>query len=268
VPPPPAVTSEFAVGDSTQTVAERGYRFVPVYQFSVDGTQYAFAKACSSEVTHNLVFIDTKLACATDQPAEELTPWYWVDAPGGLSYLASRLRQTCGLEAATEVRSPPAIEPSGGNEGEPQATGVDAQGDVDQAQGGVAFGRDMAEVAKQGAVAGGKTLLGITLLVFAWPALLAAGAAVAAADSHSDAMAQQVETHAYEFSLPAPAEDVRKALGSPAVQFRLPAGDTNVLGFGVGTSHVLYVGICDGQAVWIHGPDSWLQMLEQNAKEE
>jgi hypothetical protein len=126
----------------------------------------------------------------------------------------------------------------------------------------------MADVAKQTAKAAGTTLLGITAVVFAWPVLLAAGAVSAAVDSAADAEGQKIETHAYEFSLPAPAEDVRQTLGTPSVTFSLPTVDTTVLGYAVGTTHALYVGVSDGQAVWIHGPDPWLQMLEEDAKEQ
>lgn len=263
--PPRVATSEFVVGDSTQEVAERGYRFVPVYQFGVDGHQYAFANAYSGETAHDLVFIDTELACRSLAPAED---WYWVDEPDGLSYLASRLRQACGLEAATPARSLFPVEAPAGAELEPPQTDADVQGGVDQAQRGGTFGRDMADVARQGAIAAGETLLGITALVFAWPVLLAAGAVSAAVDSAADSEGQRIETHAYEFTLPAPADDVRQALGTPAVEFRLPTVDTTVLGYAVGTTHALYVGVSDGQAVWIHGPDPWLQALEKDAKEQ
>jgi hypothetical protein len=266
--PPPAATSEFAAGDSTQAVAERGYRLVPVYQFSLDGHQYAFANAYSGEAADDLVFIDTKLACSSHTPVEELTPWYWVDEPDGLRYLASRLRQACGLEAATPARSPFPVESPAAAELGPPQTDAEAQGGVDQAQGGGTFGADMAEVGKQAAKAAGTTLLGITALVFAWPVLLAAGAVSMAADSAADAEAQDIATHAYEFTLPATAEAVRQTLGRPAVQFRLPTVDTTVLGYVVGTTHALYVGVTDGQAVWIHGPDPWLKMLEKDAKEQ
>jgi len=264
----PPATSEFAVGDSTQGVAERGYRFVPVYQFGVDGHQYAFANAYSGETAHDLVFIDTKLACSSELPVEELTPWYWVDEPDGLSYLASRLRQACELEAATPGRSLFPVESPAGAELEPPQTDADVQGGVDQAQRGGTFGSDMADVAKQGAIAAGTILLGISAIVFAWPVLLAAGVGSAAADSAADAEGHKIETRAYEFSLPAPAQNVRQTLGPPEVQFRLPTVDTTVLAYAVGTVHVLYVGVSDGQAVWIHGPDAWLQMLEKDAKEQ
>lgn len=264
--PPPAATSEFAVGDSTQAVAERGYRFVPVYQFALDGHQYAFAHANSGDAVHNLVFIDTKLVCASQASDQELTPWYWVDEPDGLSYLASRLRQACGLEATIPAISLfPVASPAEAEPEPPQADG-DVQRGVDQAQAGGTFGKDMAEVAKQGAVAAGKTLLGITAVVFAWPVLLAVGVVSAAVDSTADVEGQKMESHAYEFSLPAPAEDVRQTLGTPSVTFRLPTVDTTVLAYSVGTTHALYVGVSDGQAVWIHGPDPWLQMLEKDAE--
>lgn len=264
--PPPVATSEFSVGDSTQAVAERGYHFVPVYQFGLDGHQYAFAHANSGDQEHNLVFIDTKLACASQAPDEELAPWYWVDEPDGLSYLASRLRQACGLESATPARSAFSAESVAEAESEPTHAGTDVHGGVDQAQVKGTFGKDMAEVAKQGAVAAGKTLVGITAVVFLWPVLLAAGVVSEAAGSAADSEGQTIETHAYEFRLPAPAQEVRQALGKPAVQFRLPTVDTTVLGYSVGTTHTLYVGVSDGQALWIHGPDPWLKMLEKDAE--
>jgi len=253
------------LGDSTQGVAERGYRIVPVYQFGLDGHQYAFANAYSGDAGYDLVFIDTKLACRSLAPVED---WYWVDEPDGLSYLASRLRQACGLEAATPGRSVFPVESPVEAEVEPSQADTDGQGGVDQAQGGGSFGRDMAEVARQGAIAAGKTLFGITAVVFAWPAILAAGVVSAAVDSAADAEGQKIDTRAYEFTLPTPANEVKQALGPPAVEFRLPTVDTTVLGYSVGTAHALYVGVSDGQAVWIHGADPWLQAVEKDAQEQ
>jgi len=203
---PPAATSEFAAGDSAQGIAERGYRFAPVYQFGVDGHQYAFANAYSGDTRYDLVFIDTKLACSSHAPAEEILTWYWVDEPDGLSYLASRLRQACGLEAATPARSFFPVESSSAKVAiQPPQTDTDVQGGADEVPRGGTFGSDMAEVAKQTATFAGTTLLGITALVFAWPVLLAAGAVSAAAGSAADAKGQTMEAHAYEFTLPAPA---------------------------------------------------------------
>jgi hypothetical protein len=266
--PPSVATSGFAAGDSAQAVAERGYRFVPVYQFGLDGHEYAFANAYSGEDRHDLVFIDTKLACSSHASAEELTPWYWVDEPDGLSYLAGRLRQACGLEAATPERSPFAAESPAGDVLETPQADTDAQGGANQAQGGGSFASDMANVGKQGAIAAGEILLGITALVFAWPALLAAGVVSEAASSAADAKGQAIETRAYEFSLPAPAEGVIQTLGTPAIQFRLPTVDTTVLGYAAGTAHALYLGVSEGQAVWIHGPDPWLSLLEKDATKQ
>jgi hypothetical protein len=265
--PPPVATSEFAVGDSTQGIAERGYRFVPVYQFGVDGHQYAFANAHSGDTAYDLVFIDTKLACSSHAPAEDILTWYWVDEPDGLSYLAGRLRQACGLEAATPPRSIFPVESSSAQaENQPLQNDIHVQGGADEVPRGGTFGRDMKEVAKQGAIVAGTLIVGISALVFAWPVLLAAGVASEAAGSAADAKGQTIEAHAYEFTLPAPAEGVRQALGTPAVQFDLPNVDTDVLGYAVGTDHALYVGVSDGQVVWIHGPDPWLQMLANEAK--
>jgi hypothetical protein len=248
-----------------QGVAERGYRFVPVYQFGLDGHQYAFATAYSGETGHDLVFMDAKLACSSDAPRED---WFWVDEPDGLSYLASRLRQACGLEAPTPARVPFSAESPAQAEPEPPPTDTDAQAGADGAQGGSTFGRDMAEVAKQGAIAAGKTFVGITAVVFAWPVLLAAAAVGSAMNSAADASGQDIETHAYEFTLPAPANDVRQALGTPTVEFRLPTVDTTVLLYAAGTSHTLYVGVSGEQVVWMHGPDPWLQLLEEDARKQ
>jgi hypothetical protein len=111
-------------------------------------------------------------------------------------------------------------------------------------------------------------LLGMAALVFAWPVLLATGAVMTAADSSADARGKEIETSAYEITLPAPEASVRQVLGTPAIQFRLPTADTNVLGYALDTTHALYVGVGDGQAVWIHGPDPWLQLLETDAKKQ
>lgn len=266
--PPPAPPQPPVAGDSPQQITERGYRLAPVYKFVAEGRLYAYARANSGSADFGLVFIDTQLACSTNAPPEELMEWAWVDQPDGLSYLASRLRQACGLEAATPARSPFAVESTAVAGSEPPQTDTDAQDGADGPRAGGTFGRDMANVAKQGAEVAGTLLVGMAALVFAWPVILATGAVVTAADSAADARGKETEAHAYEITLPAAAEGVRQALGTPAVEFHLPSVDTTVLGYSVDTTHALYVGVSDGQAVWIHGPDQWLKLLEQDAKDQ
>lgn len=105
--PTPVVTSEVTPGDSAQVNAQRGHQFVPVYQFVQYGHQYAFAHAYSDGTGPDLLFIDAKLACSSQTPIDELTNWQWVGEPDGLAYLASRLRQACGLEPGTAPRTQP-----------------------------------------------------------------------------------------------------------------------------------------------------------------
>jgi len=106
-PRPPVANSLVVAGDSAQAIAERGYQFVPVYQFVLDGHQYVFANAYSEGQHYELIFIDAALACSSATPVDELTRWEWVGEADGVAYLASRLRQACGLEPGTAPRTLP-----------------------------------------------------------------------------------------------------------------------------------------------------------------
>jgi hypothetical protein len=108
--PPPEV------GDTLRSIAGRGHQVFPVYVFRMDGRVYGFANAYVNGVGQDLVLIDGQLACSREAALTELTDWEWVADPEGLAYLASRLRQSCGLEPPTPARSLP---PDGAGQPEP-----------------------------------------------------------------------------------------------------------------------------------------------------
>ena len=262
-PAPPTAESSPAPGDSLEDIARRGYVFVPVYEFVDSGRRYALANAVSAYTSYDLVFIDSRLACTAQQGLDrELFEWQWVGEPEGLTYLAGRLRQACGLEPPTPPRTTYAAEPA-----DPMKVPVVSTG---PSPGEETFGE-----ALLGGLVGG-VLLTVALV---WGPLLwiPAGIYSAVTEPPEDVAAAvgpvAHDSRALLLRVPMPADEVAAKLGAPHVSFTLPEVGTEVQQYRVEKKPLLYVGVVDGQVVWIHGPDPWLKerakqvMAEQKPKQ-
>jgi hypothetical protein len=245
-------------GESPAAVAERMYEVHVEYQLVAEGHRYAAARAASKRGEYyDLIFIDGELGCAEqvgyyssmDQfRADEYrwqrdySHWEWVGEPDGLDYIASRLRETCGLEPSTPARELPAAQAE-------EAAEVTVAEEPSAAQ----------EI--------GGMLLG-SVLMTAW---LVYGPLFAIGDGAYEAHLHSAFNSASEqvlIALPQPEEVVHKALGSADVRFELPKAGTIVLAYNPKSARSLYVGIRDGQAVWVHGEYAWLDELAVRAAEE
>lgn len=251
-PPLPEVPPQ--PGDTLLGIVERGYQVLVAYQFRFDGHSYAFANAYAGWQTYDLVLIDGQLTCGEPRFIENVADWEWVGEADGLAYLAGRLRQACGLEEPTPARPLPAL----------AATEADAQRD-DQASSRTAddFFRDhpVAEALAAGVV----VTVGLVWGPFLWiPGLLIESAS----DQASTTAFDSARAHVREFGLSVTADDVVKQFGRPQVTFVLPRADTTVIGYGVDKSQSLFVGLVDGQAIWIHGNHPWLNELAKQALAE
>lgn len=254
-PPPPVANSLVVTGDSAQVIAERGYQLVPVYQFVLDGHQYAFAHAYSEAQRYELIFIDAALACSSATPIDELTRWEWVGETDGLAYVASRLRQACGLEPGTAPRTLPF------------ATDSDQSPRI-ASQHWLGYTGDPAEALLRS----GTNFITVAAFVLAWPVMVPAAVIYGASDGTSESSAgaagHKVGLRMQAISLPAADTVIAQQLGMPALQFVLPDAQTTVLGYAVDSGRAMYVGVVDGQAVWIHDSYPWLDRLAKRAIKE
>ena len=247
-----------ATGDTPESVVERMYEVGVEYQFVAGGHRYAAARAASKAGEYyHLVFIDGALGCA-EQPgyytsldefrADEYrwernySAWEWVAEADGLDYLASRLRQTCGLEPETPARELPA---------------------------GMAPESPKIKVSEEPSIAEqiGMGLLG-SVALSVWlvygPVFIIAGAAEEAYLNSASASASDRVL----MGLPQPEEVVLKVLGAADARFELPKSGAVVLAYRPKSKRSIYVGVRDGQAIWVHGEYPWLDELAERAAGE
>ena len=221
----------------------------------LDGHQYAYANAYSEGQSNDLIFIDATLACSSPTPIDELTRWEWVGEADGVAYLASRLRQACGLEPGTAPRTLPFRADS---EHPPKIAGKHWLG----------YTGDPAEALLRS----GTNFITVAAFVLAWPVMVPAdvicGASDGTSESSADAAAHKVGLRLQAISLPAADTVIAQQLGIPALQFVLPDAQTTVLGYAVDSGRAMYVGVVDGQAVWIHDSYPWLDRLAKRAIKE
>ena len=237
---PPVASSAATAGDSAQAITERGYRVVPVYQFVLDDQPYALAKGYSGDKSYDLIFIGATLACARKTPNDELTAWQWVGESDGLEYLASRLRQACGLETWTE----------------PRHLSAAAERSAEQ------------ETAER--VAKTMVLLPIAVLVpLLDPVATLLASPWVAADKDS---AKNLSAGQARMQLGLTRAETVARLGEPTVEFPLPAANVTVLAYlsGAVSGHQgrYYVGLNDGHVLWMHAEHPWLHGLATAALEE
>jgi hypothetical protein len=247
-----------ATGETPESVAERMYEVHVEYQFVAGGHRYAAARAASnSGEYYHLVFIDGVLGCA-EQPGyytsldafradeyrwqRDYSAWEWVEEADGLDYLASRLRETCGLEPETPARELPAGQAGGAAD--------------------VTVAEEPSTAQEIGGMLLGSVLMSVWLV---YGPLFAIGGGVYEAHLNS---AFKSASEQVLMVLPQPEEVLRKALGPGDVRFELPRAGTTVLGYNPKSDRSLYVGIREGQAVWVHGEYPWLDKLAERAAEE
>ena len=237
---PPAASSAATAGDSAQAITERGYRVVPVYQFALDGQQYALAKGYSGDKSYDLIFIGATLACARKTPNDEITAWQRVGEPDGLEYLASRLRQACGLETWTE----------------PRHSAADAELSAEQ----------------QSAEKVAKALVFLPLAVLVPlldPVTTLLASPWVAADKNS---AKNLSAGQARMQLGLTRAETVARLGEPTVEFPLPAVNVTVLAYlsGAVSGHQgrYYVGLKDDHVLWMHAEHLWLHRLATATHEE
>ena len=247
-----------APGETPESVIERMYEVHVEYQLVAGGHRYAAARAASSAGEYyDLVFIDGVLGCAEQAGyytsmyefradeyrwQRDYSKWEWVEEADGLDYLASRLRENCGLEPRTPLRELPS-----GHADETAVVTVAEEPSTAEQVGGMLVG---------------------SVLMTAW---LVYGPVFAIGDGAYEAYVHSAFKSASGhvlMALPQPEDVVRKALGPADVRFELPKAGTVVLAYNPKSSRSLYVGIREGQAVWVHGEYPWLDELAERAAGE
>lgn len=238
-PPPTPVADE-----SAQLVAkEWGASFRMRWQFAHEGHVYELVSLYAGSPPHwtdRLVFIDGRLACDS---TEGLTgvEWFWVSQPDGLAYLAGRLENACGHGDSAPPRHLR------------DAVAVVPAMPVTIAELPASEETSVAEGA--GAVLSGSLVVGVSLILS--PLAIAALPVVTSTISSVEAGRAQV-TVGMQWA------DALRIVGDPAGRFQLPASATDVQVYG-GIAGAWYVGIRDGQVLWISNPDDWLDSLAKQS---
>ena len=247
-----------AAGESPAAIIERMYEVHVEYQLVTGGHRYAAARAASKAGEYyDLVFIDGVLGCSEQvgyyssfdefradeyRWLRDYSQWEWVGEPDGLDYLASRLRETCGLDPSTPARKLP-----GAQAGEAAEVAVAEEPSTAQEIGGMLLG---------------SVLMTVWLM---YGPLFAIGEGAHEAYLHSAFTSASGQVL---IALPKPEHVVHEALGSADVRFELPKAGMIVLAYNPKSARSLYVGIRDGQAVWVHGEYAWLDELAIRAADE
>lgn len=256
---PPVQASPPTAGDSLQQIVQRGHLVVPVYTFSEAGHEYAFGNAYAEHLGYDLILIDGRLACAHREALEDVTAWEWVSEPGGLAYLASRLKQACGLEPSTaprdwppQGRAPESPAPSASSEPSAAVRALNATLDNPVVQ-----------------VVGGS--LAYTVWLVYGPVIILGSAA---ADATAKGLANQVAESGFRtmvgrsLQIGMSRDDLESRMGRPDVEFLLRLVDTRVLGYDIRKSRPYFVGLNGDRVVWLHEHYPWLLEQAELAKRQ
>lgn len=244
-------TAPPAAGESPEAVIGRMYEVHAEFQLQAGGHRYTAGRAASDAGDYyDLVFIDGTLACARQVGVytsleefrndeyrwqRDYSAWEWVAEADGADYLASKMRESCGLEAPTPVRELPGNQPN-----EPAEPEVRKDPSTAKEIGGMLVG----------------SMLMTAFLLYGPLFALGGGAYEAALHSELKSESQRILT-----AVAQPEELVRETLGEPDVRFELPNASTVVLGYDPKADRSLYVGVRDGQVIWVHGEYPWLDQL-------
>lgn len=242
-----------AIHQPFSEVMRRG-DFFPKSRFSQDGTNYAVGTMYNSASNHSefLVFIGGRLV-GKAHPQISGYDWKWVSQPDGLAYLASRLRRAGGSDAEMAPRELAAatVPIPMGKPPVPEATEAAADGVVGTV------------------VQGAGEVVGATVTVFASFILLPIvipAAAVGATVSAS------VRSERFRIEPGMSRDTVVKRLGRPKAVITLAGSGTEVLAYVPGDWSLnfagnWYAGIREGQVIWTHTAEEWLDGLAKQAIE-
>jgi hypothetical protein len=266
-PKVPKATSTPEPGDSVDQIAQRGYLLSLDYVFAVDGHEYSLASTRSEWSNQSLILIDGHLACvyAFQSEGAGFQEWEWVAEPNGLGYLASRVRQACGLEPPTPPRTLPSL----------QAAAADVTPAPAEAPADASVPSPVAEppsAVKEVAVMAGKILIEVPLVIMAAPYLLVGETAALIVASPWIIAKNSADKHQLEqrrqMQPGLPRDETLALLGEPEVEFPLATVDTTVLMYEAGKGTKYYVGFENEHVIWIHDSYPWLNQLAKQTKEE
>ena len=225
-------------------------------KFSHDGTNYAVGKGkmynWGSKPNEFLIFIDGRVV-GKAYPQIPGYDWKWVSQPDGLAYLASMLRRAGGSDSEMSPRelTSATVPIPIGKQPIPRATKAAADGVIGTA----------VEGAGQVAFMTVATLASLVLLPIAIPMV-----AIGATAGHST----RAERSRIEPGMSR--ETVVEMLGSPEAIITLEGSDTDVLAYFPGdwslnSAGHWYAGVREGQVIWTHTWQEWLDPLAKQAIE-
>jgi len=272
----PGVEAEFGT-DLPSEVLQRSECHLTEYRFLHGGHTYALVRTLQDKRVRNLVFIDSRLACAFDEhkyrprkyqywPFRDDTAsplyadaeywsflwdterwtdpryqWEWAAEADGLAYLATKLRESCDLEPPSPARP--------------------------LAQSWSTESATKAEAAAANRAAGPRSPGGYYQpgLLFPFGEAGWLNGDPAAMSAEEKRLRATAETCIWSVPLGGARAAPIEHVGGHDAEFQWPASRTTVRAYQLGTAYPCYVGIVDGRAVWVRSNYPGLRRQSERA---
>lgn len=263
--------------DLPSEVLQRSDRHLTEYRFLHGGHTYALARTLREKRVRNLVFIDSRLACAfgehkyrpgkgpfwpfggdpesdpyagaeywpflwdTERWTDPRYQWEWAAEADGLAYLAAKLRESCGLEPPSPVR--PLTRPWS-NESATRAEAAAANRAAGPRSPGAYYQPGpLFPFGEAGWINGDPRAM----------------------SAEEQRLRATTETCIWSVRLGGTQAAPIEHVGGHDAEFQWPDSRTTVRAYQLGTAYPCYVGLVDGKAVWARGNYPGLRRQSESA---